>query len=490
MGNYQMIKIAFVQAQTEYDIDSFKPLSFGYLKAYLLQHLNHKIVFDYKESDDDFSSYDIVGISSTSQSFTNATKLSDSIRAVNQNCIIVFGGHHITYFPQMLPDSANVGVIREGEHVFFELVKAASNFDKTLFNETIVNIKGIAYRNTEGNIVTNPPDNLLLDLDSLPFPVRETKDFCYLFTSRGCPFDCSFCSSTSFWQKTRLHSAERIVAEIKNIIEMYPAIQTISIWDDLFIAAKDRLEMFIELITKDVQLSRLQYSFSVRANLVSEELCRQLSKIKIAGVSFGAESASDAVLSRLNKGVTADLNQKALDILYNNSIKTTCSFILGTPGETESDVRKTYHFIINNLIAGKLTSYSVNILMPLPGTEMWDFACKNNLIDVKSFDWKRLTPFASYSESKINVLDEWINIRKDNKSVYLAAESLSEDRLYELMAIYDPIVSSICNYSRHYNNRIETLNNTITNLNKSLEFYNSNIIIKLLKKIKHLVCIR
>jgi radical SAM superfamily enzyme YgiQ (UPF0313 family) len=186
------------------------------------------------------------------------------------------------------------------------------------------------------------------------------------------------------------------------------------------------------------------FAFAIRANLVDEELCEGLKRMNATDVGFGAESGSDRILKLLHKGTTVEVNQRALDTLYKHRIPVRCSFIVGSPTETEEEVRMTYEFFMKNLIDGKLyPGCAVNIMMPMPGTEMWHYAIQSGIIDLENMDWNRLSIFASYRDSNIKDFSSWVERRRKNNSVYLAEDTLPQERLYELMYIYENAIQSL-----------------------------------------------
>jgi radical SAM superfamily enzyme YgiQ (UPF0313 family) len=204
--------------------------------------------------------------------------------------------------------------------------------------------------------------------------------------------------------------------------------------DDLFIANKTRLHKIIEMlelrkITRDVS-----FSFSVRANLIDDEMCQTLKQLKIESVSFGAESGSNRILKLMNKNVTVAQNQNALDLLHKYKINVICSFIVGWPSENEKEVKKTFEFIANNVLQQKLPSTNaINILMPIPGTSLWDESIQSGKINTDQFEWDQLSVFADYQHSKLNNFKEWVAHRRQKKSLYLAEDTLPQERLYELI---------------------------------------------------------
>jgi len=436
------MRIGFIVASNEIDVHWYRPLSYGYLKAYLDKHLNSAAEICFLDNMEGFEKFDIIGISSTSQDFARAKGIARHIKDKNKEIITIIGGHHITYLPETLSDEFDIGVIGEGEETFFDIIRC---FMKSRmhpkFND-LKKIQGIVFRE-DGKMTRTPKRELINPLDKIPFPYRSKESDPYLCSSRGCPYKCTFCSSATFWEKTRFFSPEYVVREIELILEQFPKTRNISIWDDLFIGDVARFKKIVELLENKGINKRVGFTLPVRGNLVNGELCKDLKRMNVIGVSFGAESGSNRVLEILGKRMTVEMNQKAIDTVYEYGIPVGCSFIVGTPTETEDDVRDTYEFILKNIVDGKLSPRcSVNILMPMPGTEMWSYAIRAGLIDMKDMDWNRLSVFASYRDSNIGNFREWAECRRRNRSIYLAEETLLEERLYELMYIYENAIKS------------------------------------------------
>jgi anaerobic magnesium-protoporphyrin IX monomethyl ester cyclase len=429
------MKIGFIKATNEIDVQWFKPLAFGYLKGYLDKNLKTPVSMTLLDTPEELDEFDIVAISSTSQDYAQAIQIARSMKQKNRNTIMVLGGHHITYLPETLTEDFDIGVRGEGEQTFLDLINYFQENGFVLIPEKLKKIPGVIFREN-GNLLATEK-RPLLDLDALPHPDRKSGGSQYIFTSRGCPFKCSFCSSSAFWEKTRFFSANYVVEEIEQLLQQFPGMKQVPIWDDLFIADKKRLMKIIDLVEAKGINKEVNFSFSVRANLVDDEMCIALKRLNVVGVAFGAESGSDRILKLMNKGAAVQQNQKALDLLQTYGIPVMCSFIVGWPTETEEEVRKTFEFILQNIAAGKLSnSNAVNILMPIPGTVLWDTAVHDGLIDLDHFDWRRLSTFASYKDSKLKSFDEWVAQRRKNNSLYLNESAFPQERLYERMADY------------------------------------------------------
>lgn len=430
------------------DIKSFKPISFGYLKAYLNSFRNGLFEMDYLDREFDPRGYDILAISSISQNYSYAVNLAKFAKETNPGIITIIGGHHITYLPETMKPCFDLGVMGEGEAAFVELFDSIHQNDARLNKDHLAAIQGIVFNNG-GQITQTPPRPLIMRLDNIPHPFRFREEAQYLVTSRGCPYKCAFCSGPAFWRKTRMFSAGYVVEEIEQILRDIPETVRIPFQDDLFIANRQRLSEIINLLESKNLSRKVRYTFSVRANLVDEDLCRTLKRFKLDYVSFGAESASDRILDILGKGTTGEMNQKAIDLLYKHRINTVCSFIVGVPGETEKEVISTYEFALKNMLGGKLSINSnIYILMPLPGTEIWNDAVKQGLITVENFDWNRLSAFTSYRTANVSSFDEWMSIRQKNNSIYLNENTLPFKIMAQIMNKYEKKIKRFENAMR------------------------------------------
>lgn len=437
------MKIGFIQVKNEMDASWFKPLAFGYLKAYLEKYLDIPVSMYFLESLKNLEDFDIIAISSTSQDFAIAGETAHSVKQRGKEIITILGGHHITYLPQTLPKEIDVGVMGEGEQTFLELVHFFSNNSLRIKPKDLKNIKGIVFHENDSLTIT-PQREPIFPLDNIPFPYRSKSEKPYLFSSRGCPYKCAFCSSSAFWGETRFFSAEYVVEEIEFLLNHFPQLKHISIWDDLFIANLHRFRNIVNLLEEKRINEKVSFDLAVRANLVNDELCELLKTMNVTAVGLGAESASNRILKLLKKGVTVEMNQKAIDTLYQHEIQVGCSLVIGCPTETEDEVRSTYEFILRNIKYNKVSPHcAVNILSPMPGTKVWEDAVQARLIDIQNMDWMRLAVFASYRNSNIEDFDHWLQCRRNNNSVYLAEDTLPQERLYELMSHYEKAIKEL-----------------------------------------------
>lgn len=342
---------------------------------------------------------DLVGVSSTSENYGRATEAAKSIKA-KLHIPVIIGGPHITSIPESLDPIFDAAVIGEGEETFLELINLFPKTEK---------IDGLAYWKNK-KLIINKRRAPIADLDSLPMLNRKKWikkiGLGYLMTTRGCPYKCSFCSSPVIWGGCRSFSPERVITEIKDIIDKF-GLKFFIFYDDVFTLNKKRLKAIVERLKGDEITKNTVFSCLGRINLIDTEVIKLLKMGNIQFLFFGTEFASNSLLKKYkDKNPTIEEVQKTIDLLYNEGINIRTSFIIGSPGETEKDLASTYNFIEKN--KEKLFEVEINPLIAFPGTEIWEYALGKGLVD-NHMDWSRLKeyPFLpAFNASKYIYLNE------------------------------------------------------------------------------------
>ena len=392
-GHNQQLRVALIQA-TGGDRRSYGlPLSIGYLAAYLRAHagtIPASLEILPAESLNEVLAFKphVVGISSVTSCFNHATDMARNIKDAT-GARIIAGGHHVTALPHCLPDCLDAAVIGEGEETLRELLAATTEAGWSA--GPLSRVAGIAYHDGR-HIAINDRRPLIHPLDTLPRPLRASSPTRHneatIFTSRGCPYACVFCSSARHWQRFRAFSAEYVVAEIEEVINAQPGVLRFYILDDLFIANRARLRRIVELLEDKGLASRLSFRGFVRSNLVDEECCELLLRMNCREVRFGAESASPRILEQLKVGsTTVEDHQRCIDLCGRYGLDVSASYMVGNPGESERDLRLTYDFILRN--KGKAGVEGFYLATPLPGTPLWDDCLRRGLVS-EDMDWSRL----------------------------------------------------------------------------------------------------
>ena len=330
---------------------------------------------------------DVVGITSSTPSIYEAYKVAEAAKSVRDDCIVVLGGPHATFLPEeVLTECRSVDVVvrGEGEETFQELVNA---IDRGI---CLKDVMGIAYRKGDKITVTKPRP-FIDDLDKIPFPSIDLlpikryalKGISYMpiITSRGCPFKCSFCASSRlFGGCWRGRSPKNVVEEIKLIHDKFK-IKNIEFADDTFtLNARRAEEICYEILREGLDIS---WGASSRVDTINKGLAEKMRKAGCWIVYLGVESASQRILNAMGKRVTINQIIKAVKTLKGVGIQILGSFILGFPEETVETAEQTIAF------AKKLDlDYAqFSILTPYPGTPIYEYARKNNLLLTR--DWSK-----------------------------------------------------------------------------------------------------
>jgi radical SAM superfamily enzyme YgiQ (UPF0313 family) len=435
------MRIGFVNIVNPSDVQWFPSLAFGSLKAYLHRHFGDAVVME-RSDPWELYKYDVAAISCLSQNYNIAQSLARHAKTNNPNVVVVLGGTHITCVPETMTQDFDFGVIGEGEQTFVELIEYLMSGRK---EEKLFTINGLALW-YNGGLLFAPSRALIDPIDSLPMPFREPISQQYLFTSRGCPYKCTFCSSSAFWKTTRFHSAKWVADEIQHLMGM--GYSHLPFLDDLFVVNRKRfIETIEEIKRRHLDAAGFTTSFSVRANLVDDELCALIKGFpSVKSTFFGIESGSDRILKLMGKNVTVAKNQEALDRLFEIGLPPSVSLIVGWPSETEEEIRATCSFVQKNVKEKKVRwDNPIAILTPLPNTPVWDDAVKAGLLpsDLRDFNWGRLGPFGGYTASQLSGIEEWIYMRRQNGSLYINEDTVPQERLYDILREHDAKVRQL-----------------------------------------------
>jgi len=413
------MKIALVYPPTsELNLKGY-PLGLAYLCASLNKH--HEVdIYNYngKEFNQSIKSFlslikikkpDLVGISFNSFNRWGAFKILKHIKRINKNIRIVLGGvHPSTLYEQTFKyfyDDLDFIIQSEGERSLPLLCRALeSRSDLSL-------ISGLVYKDKSGGIIANRVSEFVKDLDELPLPDYsyaaeeiKQKEIAYLITSRGCPVNCSFCSTSSFWgQNVRMNSPERIGEEVELVKQM--GAKRIFFHDDTFNLGIDRTIKIAERLKK----IGVQYAIQCRVTPVNEEMIAKLADSGCRHITWGVETLSENMLGKINKKITRELVKNAFDICakFTDKMTTSAFFCVGTPGETEATVRETVDYANANIRSTH--GAGASMLYVLPGTKIYADLIKENKFDERV--WVSSGAVYYYTrEHNMKTLNRWRKI--------------------------------------------------------------------------------
>lgn len=237
-------------------------------------------------------------------------------------------------------------------------------------------VAGIAFRK-DGAVRCSPEATPLRSYDAMPIPAYDLlpslepyfvtapagRPYTILYTSKGCPFRCSFCTVAGTPLKMR--SADHILEELRYLKERY-RLRTASFFDETFTYDRKRVEVICRRLSEEGL--DIKWYCNTRAQLVDPDLLRMMRRAGCRGVSFGIESGSQRILDSVDKKITVEQGRQAIEWAKAARLKTFCSFILGLPGEDWSTVQETLDFVRETLP----TSAQFNVAVPYPGTRLYE----------------------------------------------------------------------------------------------------------------------
>lgn len=336
----------------------------------------------------------VIGLNATTPTFGAARRMAAFFKSIPEikDARVVLGGVHPTALKhRVLADAPEIdfAVFGEGEQTLAELLERLDG------EAAWKDVRGLCHRAGGGNIV-NQPREAVQDLDSLPFPDRSQvdlsryrpniyfdigQDTATLITSRGCPYDCAFCSTNLILgTRFRAHSAEYVMSEIESINSQHKTTHFLFHDDTLTVNKKRAFSLFDKLAAHK---HRLKWSCFAHLQTVDADILAAMKKSGCVTIGFGIESADGAVKRNLGKTHT---NEQALEVFRECrkiGIRTLGFFIIGGPGETRETAIKTI------ALAKKLNpAFPIfNLLTPFPGTAIFDRYCKST--EEFDYDWSK-----------------------------------------------------------------------------------------------------
>lgn len=263
-------------------------------------------------------------------------------------------------------------------------VVAPELIDNLSKRKALSDVAGIGYREN-GEIKVNQDAQPIKNYDDIPLPAYDllkSFDFYYentkhgqpftiMYTSKGCPFSCIYCTVANTKWKAR--SAESVLGELRYLKQNY-GIKTVTFFDEAFTIDRKRAQKISQALI-DENLNIKWYCNS-RVDFIDKEL---LEKMKCAGcraVCMGIESGSQKILDKADKKTTVEKASEAIKIIKDAGIKVHCSFVIGLPGENLDTINETINFVKRALPTG----VEFNIATPYPGTKLQKIAIENGWI--------------------------------------------------------------------------------------------------------------
>ncbi len=335
---------------------------------------------------------DLIGITVLTEFRFSSFDTARIAREAAPEALVMLGGPHVTLAAEDTAahvPAADFVVRGEAEEIILQLIRALST------GGDLHAVPGLTWR--EGDRVVSTPDApLVRDLDSLPFPARHLlpmakyrflldvpglgpRPAAHTITSRGCPFGCSFCAtSTMMGMRWRARSAANVLAEVKQVVA--EGADTLWFYDDTFTMNKKRVEDICQGII-DLGLN-IHFTCSIRVDTVDRELLALMQRAGCFMVFFGVESGNQETIDRVcGKRISLQQVRDVARWCDELGIRKNPGYIVGFPGETLAQARQTLDFMQE--VGGKS---SLSFLRIYPGTAIEQIAREKGILEPE-FSW-------------------------------------------------------------------------------------------------------
>ena len=308
-----------------------------------------------------------------------AVRVSRAVKKLRPNLPIIFGGWHSSLATgQTLREPFVDAVVRgQGELTLLELAQRIASA------QTWHGIKGLSFKDQDGQVV-HEPERPVANINDLPTPAYHLADpgiyaaasgirqLAYT-TSVGCPYQCNYCTDMVFYKRRfNAYTVERVVDELADLVPRYK-IEHVPMFDSNFLVDRKRAVA----IAKGVIASGVKFRWDFQTStdflsLMSEEEVRLLSESGVRHIGFGTESASQEVLSLMNKRFQhVEQMVETARKTHIAGIHVVFNIILGYPGETEAHRQETFRVMTDIASDYPNVSFSPNIFTPYPGIPIW-----------------------------------------------------------------------------------------------------------------------
>lgn len=397
------MKILLINPPSPFLIDqkAFPPLSVLYIAAYLRAYGFDVEVKDMQDTNVQRAlsgtDAEICGITATTPQYSYAKEIMQFVND-HYDKLIVIGGPHVSSAPeQCKADGFDVVVIGEGERAMLDIVNdffinGSSTYD-SIRRDYIYNIDTIPF-----------PARDLIDIKSYGYDIEGGKATT-IITSRGCPYNCAFCSKDVWQRKVRFHSPEYVYNELKHVQDTY-GFNNFQFLDDSLGLDKKRLVKICDLITP----LDLKWRCYMRSNNVTVDMLKAMKQAGCVEIGIGVESGSQKILDVVDKKTSVASNTLMVKMCKAVGIITNVFIMIGLPGETPTTVAATKQWMEEV----KPDKFGFNIFMPYVGTPIYN---NPNLYDIQ-----------------IHPIDEakmWVKGRQGEYSSFISTAALTKEEILQ-----------------------------------------------------------
>jgi anaerobic magnesium-protoporphyrin IX monomethyl ester cyclase len=377
--------------------------------------------FKYRE-EEPVCNVDDVDVVLVSGMITNLKNICDAVKLVKSklpNATYVLGGGCPSTAPlqvlEYLDQWFDYFVVEEGDNLILPLLEIIEKIRNGSAVSPLINMVNTLQFH-EGKLIgqrskANPPEIAtvpmpaydLFDMETYLETTRTLNRSFEMYTSKGCPWECTFCYKIS-GTTVRFRNVENIIAEMDYLNDNY-GITQFSMEDDAFGFNKEWLKGFCAATKKKGYGFRFQ---SIINSLRSREKMEMMLDSGLTGISMGIESGSEDTLSKLAKQNDLGLARELIKFCNDNNLHVSGGFILGTPGETWEDIEETKRFLVEN----RMDEFQIFFLNPYPGTPLWDKAVADKKVSS-------------------NVVEHFLSCKFQDE-VYINLTEFSDQELYDM----------------------------------------------------------
>ena len=314
---------------------------------------------------------DVYAFGTLTSSYPLTVRLAWEVKRARPETVIVFGGPQATAVDVLTLEAfpfIDIVVRGEAEEILPELLAALGRPGQ------LAEIAGITYRG-DGAVVRTPDAPLLPDLSQLRTPAYhlwpgiEKCRSAPLEVGRGCPFACTFCSTSGFFRRRfRLQDPGRVIEQMRSLRQAY-GIERFSLIHDAFTVVRAKVVEFCQALLESGD--RFSWSCSARSDCVDEELLALMAEAGCTGIFFGIETGSARLQRAVDKNLDLDQSLAAIRSADAHRMRTSISLITGFPEETPDDLRDTVHFLMDAVRFDGVQP-QFHLLAPLAGTALYE----------------------------------------------------------------------------------------------------------------------
>ncbi len=356
---------------------------------------------------------DLIGVTCNFTAYApDAIRAAEIAHSIAPDVPLVMGGAHATMAPEaLLEENPFIDFIvrEEGEVTLEELLLAIRG------EREVASVDGLVFRSEEGQIVRTPDRKFIKDLNDIPIPDRSyirmdrystfprlstwytrKKPIASIITSRGCPYDCVFCSTKVMWRRRwRGSSVERIIEEIEYLEREYN-VKEVTIFDDQFFTRRERVREFCRYFIQREKKIAFSYDAGTSPWLVDEDMLVLLKQAGFYSIRFPIETGNEETLAYVNKPVKLDKSLDLIRVANKLGFWTSGNFILGFPYEEREQMDDTIRYAYNS----GLDFASFIAARPHKGSEMYETFKKEGLLD-KGIAHTSLYDVSDYDTTKL-----------------------------------------------------------------------------------------